>query len=165
MYKFITNNLKYLVFVFTFYALSYIDCFAQSISSAELINNAKQYDGKTVDYQGEVIGDLMVRGEFAWVNVNDGKNALGIWIDKALIKDIIYTGSYKSKGDLIEITGVFHRACPQHGGDLDIHAVSLKKINSGRNTSEKLNLEKRSLSFILAGILGLVWILSLLKIR
>ena len=44
----------------------------------------------------------MVRGEYAWINVNDEKNAIGIWIKKELIKDILYTGSYKAKGDLVE---------------------------------------------------------------
>ena len=31
-------------------------CYAQPVSSIELINNAKLYDGKTVTYEGEVIG-------------------------------------------------------------------------------------------------------------
>jgi hypothetical protein len=127
-------------------------CFGQVISSSELISNAKQYDGKTVVYAGEVIGEVMLRGKYAWINVNDGQNAIGIWMDKNLTKDILYTGSYKSRGDWIEIVGIFHRACLQHGGDLDLHAQAIKKINPGRNLQEKLNLGKRNLTFILLGI-------------
>jgi hypothetical protein len=138
-------------------------CFAQSISSTELINNAKFYDGKIVVYAGEVIGDVMVRGEYAWININDGENALGIWVNKNLAKDIIYAGSYKSKGDWVEVTGVFQRACPQHGGDLDIHAQATRKINSGRGISERLNPAKKNLALILLGVLSLVWILRRLK--
>ena len=70
-------------------------CFAQPVSSTELINSAKQYDGKTVVYTGEVIGDIMIRGDYAWINLWDGKNAIGIWVRKDLVKDITYTGSYK----------------------------------------------------------------------
>ena len=33
-----------------------IAVFAQSLSSSELINHAKEYDGKLVVYSGEVIG-------------------------------------------------------------------------------------------------------------
>jgi len=143
--------------------LSPLMCFAQPISSTELINNAKLYDGKIVTYEGEVIGDIMVRGDYAWINVNDGKNAIGIWMDKNLAKDILYTGSYKSKGDWLEITGVFQRACLQHGGDLDIHAQAIRKVRQGRQISEKLNMSKRNLAFVLLGVLCLVWILKQLK--
>ncbi|MFA5144837.1 MAG: DNA-binding protein [Candidatus Omnitrophota bacterium] len=138
-------------------------CSAQPISSSELINNAKQYDGKIVVYEGEVIGDVMARGDHAWVNINDGENAIGIWINSSLAKDIAYTGSYKSVGDGIEVTGVFHRACAEHGGDLDIHAQAIRKTTSGRNIREKLNPGKRNFVIVLLGVFCLVWILTLLK--
>lgn len=137
--------------------------FAQSLNSSELIKNAKEYDGKLIIYSGEVIGDVMSRGEFAWVNINDGQNALGIWISVALAKEIKFTGNYKSRGDSLEVVGVFHRACLEHGGDLDIHANSLRKVASGRMVKEKLNFDKASLSFILLGALFLIWILTLFK--
>jgi lysyl-tRNA synthetase class II len=125
------------------------DCYAQSISSIELINNAKNYNGNTVVYKGEVIGDIMLRGEYAWVNVNDGKNAIGIWIRKELIKDILYTGSYKSRGDIIEITGKFNRSCLEHGGDLDIHAQDIRKIISGKPIYRVINLKRVYISLLL----------------
>lgn len=155
-------NVKYLMFnVFLLYTLHFIHytAFAQAISSTELINNAKQYNAKTVVYEGEVIGEVMVRGEFAWINVNDGKVAIGVWLPKDKTLDILYTGSYKSKGDWIEITGTFQQACSQHGGDLDIHANQIKKISAGRPIKENLNLSKKNLSLVLLGILGIVWIL------
>jgi len=136
-------------------------CYAQPLSSTELINNAKQLDGKIITYKGEVIGEVMKRADFAWVNVNDGINAVGIWIPFSLAREITYTGSYKAKGDIIEVSGVFHRACPEHGGDLDIHAQTLRKIDSGRFTRERLNPAKRNQALILLGVLFLVWILTL----
>jgi hypothetical protein len=137
--------------------------FAEAVSSTELINNAKQYDGKTVTYIGEVIGDIMIRGEYAWINVNDGKNAIGIWIDKELAQGISYTGSYKSKGDWIEVTGIFHRACQEHGGDLDIHAQDMRKLSQGRKIKEGINPVNKVLFFTLSGILVVIWISKLLK--
>ncbi|MDD4980430.1 MAG: DNA-binding protein [Candidatus Omnitrophica bacterium] len=154
-----------ILFLLVTCGLGLTTAFAQPISSTELINNAKLYDGKVVVYEGEIIGDVMVRGEFAWVNINDGSNAIGIWIEKNLTRDIIYTGSYKSKGEWMEITGVFHRACLEHGGDLDIHAQAIRKIKPGRPAIEKLNPGKRNLTLILLGGLCLVWILRLLKIK
>ena len=105
---------------------------AQPVSSTELINNSKQYDGQAVTYEGEVIGDMMSRGQFSWVNANDGQNAIGCWVAGNLLNDISYSGSYKTKGDWIEVSGVFQRACAEHGGDLDIHAQSIRKLKSGR---------------------------------
>ena len=147
--------LLFFVFCFLFSAVAS----AQPISSIELINNAKKYDGKTIVYEGEVIGDVMLRGDHAWVNLNDGREAIGIWMDKGLTRIIKVTGSYKSRGDWLEVIGVFHRACPEHGGDLDIHAQSLRKVTPGKLLKEKVNIAKRNLVFIFLGVLCLIWIL------
>jgi len=133
-------------------------CYAQAISSVELINKARDYDGKTVVYQGEVIGDVMARGEYAWININDGRNAIGIWIRKDLAKSIIYTGAYKTRGDQVEVIGIFQRSCAVHGGDLDLHAESMRRIKDGNNLEEKLSSRRMALAFILGAIVLLLWI-------
>ena len=107
------------------------DCHAQTPTSLELINNAKQYDGKIVSYRGEVIGEVMVRGDYVWLHVNDGIIAIGIWAPKTMVQDIRYAGDYHKKGDMVEISGMFHRSCLEHGGDLDIHASEINKITPG----------------------------------
>lgn len=134
-----------------------------AVSSTELINNGKAYDGKCVIYTGEAIGDVMLRDTGAWVNVSDGKSAVGIWMSKDLAGDIQFSGSYKSTGDIVEIKGVFHYACPEHGGDLDIHAQSLRKLKSGGPVAEHWNKEKKNLSAVLLGALCLVLILRRFK--
>lgn len=139
--------------------------YAQPVSSSELIKNAGQHDNKSVVYAGEVIGDVMARGGFAWINLNDGNSAIGVWVDKTLSCDIQYTGGYKVKGDWVEVAGIFHRACVEHGGDLDIHAQSLRKVIPGRVLKERLNLEKRNFALILLGILCLILISKLFKVR
>jgi hypothetical protein len=142
IFKFNTKTEVLFIILFLSSILNNPDCYAQSISSTELINNAKNYNGNTVVYKGEVIGDIMVRGENAWINVNDGTSAIGIWIKKELIKNILYTGNYKAKGDLVEITGKFNRSCVEHGGDLDIHAHYLIKISSGNVVSHTVNAKE-----------------------
>ena len=125
-----------------------------------MIKNSRDYDGKTVVYAGEAIGDIMRRGSYVWLNVNDGKNAIGVWAPAELSREIFLTGSYKTSGDIVEISGVFRRACPEHGGDLDIHALSLRKAADGRRHSEGLNPDKKNQAIILLGVLIAVWILS-----
>jgi len=138
-------------------------CFSGSISSSELIKNAKEHDGKLVIFSGEAIGDVMMRGEFAWVNINDGENSLGVWMSSSMAKEIKFTGSYKTSGDKLRITGIFNRACPMHGGDLDIHAQALHSLAEGGQIVRKLQQSKKNLSLILLGALLLIWILTLFR--
>ena len=144
---------------FVFLALCSAPACAQSVSSAQLIDNAQIYNGKEVVYSGEVIGDIMARGEYAWVNLHDGQYAIGIWLPKKLSAAILYTGNYKTKGDWIEISGVFHQACKEHAGELDIHATSLKRINSGYFVPQVFHRGRMRKAGILLLILGCVWIL------
>ncbi len=129
---------------------------AQPVSSNDLINKAKGYDNGPVDYEGEVIGDIMARGQYVWINVNDGKNAVGIWADKSLAKEITFQGGYRHKGDAIRIYGIFHRSCPEHGGDLDIHASTVEIIAPGRKTPEVMDHDKLESAICLLGVLVLL---------
>ena len=122
-----------------------------SVTSDDLINNAKDYDKKEVVYSGEVIGDIMKRGENAWINISDGTNAIGIWITTDEVKEIKYTGKYNYTGDSVKVTGIFNRACPEHGGDLDIHASKTEIIKQGHADIKKINY-----IFIIGSIILLV---------
>ena len=161
MKKILLYQLAYIMLVLLFC----FQCYAQDISSPEMIKDAKLYDGKSVTYQGEVVGDIMIRGGFAWLNINDGPNAIGIWINKKLIKDILYTGSYRAKGDLVKITGKFNRSCVEHGGDLDIHAQSITKISSGSKIYHIINTRAVNFAFVLFCIILLVFLLKIRQSR
>jgi hypothetical protein len=128
----------YLFIIFLFIFLYPVPCtlypeaFAKTISSTELIEHAREYNNQVVEYEGEAIGDVMIRGGFAWVNVNDGQNAVGIWGQKDQVNRLVKCkGYYKRKGDIVNITGEFHRACPAHGGDMDIHMIKGSRIRDG----------------------------------
>jgi hypothetical protein len=134
---------------------------AATVSSSELIAHAGQYNGQTVLYSGEVIGDVMARGDHAWINLYDGKNAIGVWVSLDLANKIRHTGSYRSLGDKIEIAGVFNRACVEHGADLDIHGQGLRIISEGRQLSHLFDINKRNSVVILLGVIFILWILTL----
>ena len=103
-----------------------------------MIENAKALDGKTVQYRGEAVTAVLNRGEYSWVNLNDGDNAIGIWCKSASLASIKFIGDYKNRGDILEAKGVFHRACPAHNGELDIHADSIKIAKPGFPVSERM---------------------------
>jgi hypothetical protein len=121
---------------------------AADLSSNDLIEQAKQLHGKEVVYTGEAIGDPMRRGGHCWVNVNDGNNAIGIWLDERQFAVIRTFGSYDATGDVLRIRGTFHRSCPEHGGDMDIHAAAIDLVKGG----EALQHPVRVLSLVLAAI-------------
>jgi hypothetical protein len=107
----------------------------------------------------------MRRGESAWVNISDGNNALGVWMSAKEAKEIEFAGNYKNQGDNLEVTGVFHRACLEHGGDMDIHVKKLRKLAAGREIKRSLHADKKNLGIILFGALFSIWILTLFKRR
>ncbi|ADQ47160.1 hypothetical protein Calkro_2337 [Caldicellulosiruptor kronotskyensis 2002] len=112
---------------------------AKPIDSNTLINNAFKYDGKFIEFQGEAIGEIMKRGNYAWVNVHDGNNAIGIFLKYEDAKIIKYLGRHGVKGDTVYVKGIFNRACREHGGDLDIHAYQIKILKRGYEIEEKVD--------------------------
>ena len=139
------------------YCLSSVSYAQTTVTSTELIERAKELNGKEVSYQGEAIGEAMARGEHFWINLNDGENAVGVWAPHNFLSLISFTGSYKAKGDWLEVKGIFNRACAMHGGDLDIHAVTLIKMSEGRAVPEPLTQGKHTLVIILLGVF--IWLL------
>lgn len=114
-----------------------------------LIENAKALDGKQVTVQGEAVGEGLARGEYCWVNIHDGTNAIGIWMTVAEAKRITCYGNYKYKGDTVTVTGVFRRACAEHGGESDIHCDKLEIAKPGHATDHHIALGKVTIAAVL----------------
>ena len=132
-----------------------------AVSSNDLIDHAKDYDGKTIVYEGEALGDILYRGDYAWLAVSDGSNTIGCYVSRADAEQISLVGGYGKKGDIVRIEGVFHRACAEHGGDLDIHASSVTVLAAGTLVQMPLSRLVATLAIALplpaAGLLLLVW--------
>jgi len=122
-----------LALLFVFLPLFPISAQAEAIpvTSTELIEEATALDGKTVSYKGEVVGDILYRGDHAWINISDGKNAIGVYVPATEAKKVEYVGRYCIVGDTVSLVGTFHRACVEDGGDLDIHANAVTVTEKG----------------------------------
>ena len=121
----------------------------ETVQINSLINSAETYNSQTVTIEGEAIGEVLERGDYAWVNVNDGSNAIGIWMKASDAKIIEYFGDYKHVGDTVRVTGVFSRECAEHGGDVDIHCAGIEIMKTGNLVQTEVSATK----LILAGIL------------
>lgn len=133
------------------------------VTSNDLINNAGDFVGKEIVYTGEVIGDILSRGEHSWINVSDGSNAIGVWVQSELIGAIDSLGGYTTHGDTVRITGVFNRACPEHGGDMDIHAASIEIIQEGYTVSHPVAVWEVIAGPILLACAGVCLVLVMRK--
>lgn len=104
---------------------------AQLISIQELLNQSKALDQQTVIIEAEVILEVLERGDMAWLNVNDGTNAIGVYLPIKMTEELDSFGDHQNQGDRVRIEAVFYRNCPEHGGEMDLHAINLSIIEEG----------------------------------
>ncbi len=133
------------------------------------------YNGKTVTFAGEAIGEVMVRGDYAWIHLNDdaymdvnveegaklgGYNSgMAVWIPSSLTVPIDTYGDYKHEGSIVQVSGTFNAACKEHGGDMDIHATTLSVIRAGHVVADPIAPWKASLAAALVALAAvLFWI-------
>lgn len=133
---------------------------AREANSTDLIENALTLDGQTIVYTGEVVGDIMKRGDHAWINLSDGSNAMGVWVETAALTGITVAGRYGQTGDTVRVTGTFHRACREHGGDMDIHADTLVRTASGSPVGHSVQWGR----LIVAGVFTLADVVILTRV-
>jgi hypothetical protein len=138
---------------------------ATAASSGQLISDAGRYDSQELTYEGELVGSALRRGDFVWLNLHDGENAISVWAPASLVPAAPKAGNYKIRGDWMAVVGVFHRACPQHGGTLDIHARELSVVREGAGHSELLSLRRIRLLYYVAGALICLLIIYFLRMR
>jgi hypothetical protein len=162
-----------------------------SLQDGVQVSNMQYYDGKEVTIEGETIGDIMHRGDYAWITVNDdpysmpvegepgtGRSledggtfagltnmGMAVWITREDAQDLHWFGGYKCRGDTVRVTGVFHRACTEHGGDTDIHAINLTLIESGYGYSHPFPVLKLLTVLLLSAVIAVLWTLRRRKIR
>lgn len=150
---------KIFFFILIFFIFTFKNLEAQNlVSSSTLIEKAKEFNNQNVVYRGEIIGEMMCRKDGCWLNLNDGNFSLGIWVPKELNFSPHYLGGYKTRGDNIEVEGIFHSACVEHLGEMDIHASKINLIKEGRLLKEKLNREKINFAIIIWGFLCMILI-------
>ncbi|TXT49218.1 MAG: hypothetical protein FD137_750 [Spirochaetes bacterium] len=118
------NHWHLILLLILFISTAMTPCFSDAtdvIAIGTLVDGAKAFDGKTVVIEGEVVGDVMKRGLYSWICLLDEGIAIGVWTNSAEIPSDLTAGGYGIRGDYVRVSGEFHRACPEHGGDLDIH--------------------------------------------
>jgi len=142
----------------------------EAVDSVTLVENAAAWNGRTITFTGETIGEFMARGDMAWIHLNDDSFKDGnleengglagynsghaVWIASVDATKISMYGDYTHSGDIVKVTGEFHAACREHGGDMDIHAVSLVVLQPGHAVSHEFAFNKALIALALCIVSG-----------
>ena len=116
---------------------------APRVTSNDLYACPRVYDGTVVAYEGEVIGAVLPRSDGAWAQLNDdayagdlgplpahgdfrgGNAGLGVHLPRALAEEVEWVGGPTARGDVLEVTGTFHRV------DADSGEVAVLRADDG----------------------------------
>lgn len=100
---------------------------AVDVSSTALLDCPQTFDGLRVRLQGEVVGGVLDRDDGAWLQLNDGAYAdtvgplpshrlyvgsnsgIGVFVPDTLAEEISVIGGPRTRGDVLTVSGVFHR--------------------------------------------------------
>lgn len=140
-----------------------------TVTAGELIACPRSFDGAPVRFQGEAVRAILRRGARAWVHLNDdpyaldlgplpehrttvgGNSGMPVSIPVAVADDIAHVGDGHHRGDIIAVTGTFHRADPADGGGPTIQAESAQITRSGSITTRSVYPAR----VVTAGIIGI----------
>lgn len=120
-------------------------------------------DNSSVRIEGEAVGEAVSAGAgLKWVSVNDssGQGIAALMTDEQL-RSIESYGNYQQTGSVVEVTGIYHVACDDHQGELDVHATSVVLIEEGEKTTHAID-EGRLVAAVVMSIIGLSFIVCYL---
>jgi len=134
-----------------------------SASLEEILSKPKEYNGKNVTLEGEVVGEVLGNDQGGWINILDKGHNIGVFSSsKEIFLLIEHWGSYKEKGDIIRIEGMFYEDCPQHHTS-DIHLESFKVVKPGFRKEEIVSSDKKKIAmglFVICLIVNLIYLIK-----
>ncbi len=131
---------------------------------AVLISVNRALDGSEVRFTGEVVGDVVNADPgYKWVNImGTANNVIGVRMSDEQAVLIQNRGSYHATGTTLQITGTYHIACPEHQGELDVHASNVVLKDNGGPVTHLVSVQKLLIAVtlcVLAALLILIFLL------
>lgn len=121
-----------------------------SVDIRSLLSAGKRQDGRDVSFTGEAVGSPIVAdADHVWVNVKGGGAMVGVYMDAELAKKITHYAAYEQTGDMITVSGTYHLACPDHNGELEVHAEQIEINAEGESWTSSVNPAAYAVGFVL----------------
>jgi hypothetical protein len=145
------------------------------VTSSALYDCPAHWDGIRVRYQGEAVGAVLRRGDEAWVQLNDdiyagtvgplpahrdfrgGNAGIGVRIDAGTAADIAHVGGPGVSGDIVEVTGVFHRVDEATAEIAVIRAETAGVVRRGALLEQSLAADRAVVAVFLVVLLLGFW--------
>jgi hypothetical protein len=148
-----------------------------AVTSAMVHACPAAFDGVTVRYAGEVIGDLLTRDGGAWVLVNDDEYALEVgplpahgehrgtntgltvWLPDRFHDRVTGLGRPNQRGDVLAVEGEIVRSDPRDGGGLTLRADDVEVLVASRRVAEPLDLGQLWFALAMMTVAAALWLL------
>jgi hypothetical protein len=140
------------------------------VRSSEVVNCPEVFDGHTIEFIGEVVGDVLRRDGGAWLLVNDDAYALEsgplpahreyhgtntgltVWVEDAVADAIEVTGGPGRRGDVFRFRGPILRVDPADGGGLTMRAREGELISAGADVPLPTHGAQTTVAIIAAAV-------------
>lgn len=138
------------------------------VSSSELYDCPASHDRQLVTFEGEAVGALLARDGGAWTQLNDdvyagdlgplpshrdfrgGNAGVGVFLPADLAEQIEHVGGPHRRGDIVAVTGTFHRVDPTTNEIAVIRAVTATVRTPGEPIDHPPLRDRRIVGVLLA---------------
>lgn len=139
--------------------------FVYQVSIADLQNAESFLESRTVQVNGEAVGDLINAEEdasYRWVTLQslpgEAEAAIEVYLTADQARKIDTFGRYQVTGSTVSVMGQYHLVCGQHDGITDLHAQSVTVTSPGGEQRESADLGEFAPALLLVA-LGLAFFL------
>jgi hypothetical protein len=137
------------------------------VSATTLIECPDAFDGQPIEYRGEAVNAVLLRGERAWLQVNDdiysvagpvaehrqsvgGNAGLAVNVPADVARRITTVGHAHHRGDVLTVQGPFRRAADDDGEAPSIWAEQVSDIVPGGRVDSPVLLRRVVVAALLA---------------
>lgn len=124
-----------------------------------LVSTNRALNNSDVSFSGEVVGDVLRASEegHKWLNLRGSSNSvISVYVDDSQADLVQHVGDYHNTGTTLKIAGNYHIACPEHQGELDVHAASIEIVDGGGPVTHMIESGKLGLAFVLCALAFIV---------
>ncbi len=148
------------------------------VTSEQVLACPMAFDGLSVTYVGEAIGELLPRDGGAWVLVNDDDYALDtgplpthrdfggfsgglrVWLPDELLDEIDGFGGPERRGTILELRGTVVRDDPDDAGGLTMRALSAEVVRESESIGAPFHAAQAVTASVLAVLAAGAWVLA-----
>ena len=152
------------------------------VTSAELIECPSLFDGRIVRYEGEAVGEVLLRPGRAWVHVNDdiyarrigpvsehrtvggGNSGMAISLPRDDAVQIM-PGNFRRAGTGVTIVGTFLRADPEDGGSPAIVATDVQIVREPRLIQQRVSSARVIVAVAMTAVVLALLLLRRVRLR